>query len=161
MSNGSPEPTQTTAVAPRNVPRQTSLGNEQFEIPLEDAGAAEPAVAAEPTKRRVGGGGGGGAWDSCSGDIPGASAVMAQYNAQIRNCYERALKSNGVLQGSLNLRLRIGANGAVDGTQVGGSLGDREVFSCVRAVADRIRFPQVRGGSCAVLAVPFSFTPRS
>ncbi len=159
MSKGSSESTQTPTVAPRNVPRQTALDQQQFEIPLEDAGAAEPAIAAEPTKRRVGGGGG--AWDSCSGDIPGAGAVMVQYNVQIRNCYERALKSNGVLQGSLNLRLRIGANGAVDGTQVGGSLGDRDVFSCVRAVADRIRFPQVRGGSCAVLAVPFSFTPRS
>lgn len=139
--------------------RQTALGQNEFEIPVEDAGAPEPVAATEPTKRRVGGGGG--SWDTCTGDIPGAAAAMSQYNTQIRNCYERALKSNGLLQGSLNLRLRVSANGAVDATQVTGSLGDRDVFSCVRAVADRIRFSPVRDGSCAVLAVPFSFTPRS
>ena len=102
-----------------------------------------------------------GNWD-CTGEIDPAAIrhVFEQYNPQIRNCYERGLKNNPVLQGAMTLQISVGADGRVEGTQVGGSLRDRDVFSCVRQISSRMQFPRVRGGACAVVQVPYTFTPQ-
>ena len=103
-----------------------------------------------------------GDWE-CSGNLPAAriQAVVSENRRQVRNCYERALKRNNQLQGSLTLSLKIGRNGNVEATRVGGNLGDEEVFSCVRTLASQWRFPVPEGGACAVVRAPFSFTPQS
>jgi hypothetical protein len=102
-----------------------------------------------------------GDWE-CSGDIPAAriQAVVAENRRQVRNCYERALKRNNQLQGSLTLSMKIGRDGNVEATRVGGNLGDQEVFACVRTIASQWRFPVPAGGACAVVRAPFSFTPQ-
>ena len=61
---------------------------------------------------------------------------------------------------TVSVKICVDAGGAVDGVQVGGSLRDRDVFSCVRSIAMQMRFPRVEGGSCAVVNVPYSFSPR-
>ncbi|MCA9609862.1 MAG: AgmX/PglI C-terminal domain-containing protein [Myxococcales bacterium] len=106
-------------------------------------------------------GGGGGSW-SCAGDIDQAAAsrAVAANNLQFRNCYERRLKVNQTLSGRITLQVRVGRDGAATGVRTGGSLNDPEVASCVRAIAQRIRFPRPTGG-CAVVAVPFDFTPQN
>jgi len=100
-------------------------------------------------------------WD-CSGNIPVAAIrqVISQERRQVRNCYERRLKVNNTLQGNVNVRVRVGATGSVSAVQVGGSLHDSEVFSCVRNLADHWSFPAPSGGRCAVIAAPFNLTPR-
>jgi len=100
-------------------------------------------------------------WD-CSGNIPVAAVrtVISQERRQVRNCYERRLKVNNTLQGNVNVRVRVSANGSVSAVQVGGSLHDRDVFSCVRSLANHWSFPAPSGGRCAVIAAPFSLTPR-
>ncbi|MEM9191762.1 MAG: AgmX/PglI C-terminal domain-containing protein [Myxococcota bacterium] len=100
-------------------------------------------------------------WD-CSGDLnsSAAASVISRNRRQVRSCYERALKTNHFLTGSINLRLRIGADGSVTGTQAGGSLRDPAVFACVRQLASQWRFPAPQGGNCAVISAPFSFSPR-
>src|SRR4029079_11080862 len=102
-----------------------------------------------------------GAWD-CTGEIDSAAIrhVFEQYNPQIRNCYERGLKGNPMLQGAMTLQIKVGADGHVEGTQVSGSLRDRDVFSCVRQISGRMQFPRVSGGAGAVVQVPYSFTPQ-
>lgn len=102
-----------------------------------------------------------GDWE-CSGDVPASSiqSIIAENRRQVRNCYERALKRNNQLQGSLVLSLKLGRTGHVEGTRVGGSIGDQEVFSCVRALAERWQFPAPSGGACAVVRAPFNFTPQ-
>jgi len=60
----------------------------------------------------------------------------------------------------VNVRVRVGATGSVSAVQVGGSLHDSEVFSCVRNLADHWSFPAPSGGRCAVIAAPFNLTPR-
>jgi hypothetical protein len=104
----------------------------------------------------------GGNWD-CSGDIPVASIrqVVQDNNAQVRNCYERRLKVKNTLQGSVTVSLRVGNNGAVTATNVGGSLNDNETFTCIRSLADHWHFPAPTGGGCAVVRVPFNLTPRN
>lgn len=142
--------------------RPTALVEEDLFIPeLEpDAG---PQIDAGPRiiyrTRYVGGGGG--AWDNCGGEIDRAAAsrVLAESNLQFRNCYERQLKVNNTLEGSINLQMKVGRDGRVEGVRTGGSLRNPQVLSCIRGLAQRVRFPSPNGG-CAVVAVPLNFTPR-
>jgi hypothetical protein len=101
-------------------------------------------------------------WD-CSGDLSRESlqAVIDKNRAQVRNCYERRLKVNNTLQGDLKLKLKIASNGQVSALAVNGTLHDNEVFSCVRQVAQRWSFTPPTEGSCAVVQVPFQFSPKS
>ncbi len=144
-----------------------------------DAGIAQPAPAFEPDieipdlvpdagpqdsgpiKRRIIYVDRRDTWD-CSGNIPVAAIrrIISQERRQVRNCYERRLKVNNTLQGSVNVRVRVGARGNVSAVRVGGSLRDRQVFACVRGLANQWSFPAPTGGRCAVIAAPFSLTPR-
>lgn len=154
--------TETTVVPPDAGARaSTALVDETLDIPdevpdawveLPDAGAARA-----PTRRPIVVG----SWD-CTGDLDRSAitSTINEYRPQIQACYERRLKQNNLLQGNLQLQLRVAQSGNVDAVQVGGSLRDREVFSCVRNIAARMRFPRVTGGDCAVVSVPFAFTPR-
>jgi outer membrane biosynthesis protein TonB len=101
-------------------------------------------------------------WD-CDGDLSRTAlqAVIDNNRAQVRNCYERRLKVNNVLQGDLSLKIKVGSNGQIAAASVGGSLKDKEVFGCVRALAQRWSFPPPTGGNCAVVQVPFQFSPKS
>jgi outer membrane biosynthesis protein TonB len=134
-----------------------------IEIPPEEPDMGPGEDLGPPTKRivyRYVGGGGGGGWD-CSGEVPNARSVMAEARRQVQNCYERQLKTNNTLQGTVTLSVKVGASGAVAATQVGGTLRDNEVFACVRNVAQSLRFSAPVGGSCAVVQQPFTLSPRN
>ncbi|MGE0790729.1 MAG: AgmX/PglI C-terminal domain-containing protein [Sandaracinaceae bacterium] len=105
--------------------------------------------------------GGGGSWD-CSGTLDQASAsrALSANRLQFRNCYERRLKVNNQLEGDVTLQVRVGRDGAVTGVQTGGSLRDPQVLSCIRAIAQRIHFPNAQGG-CAVAATTLHLTPQN
>lgn len=142
------------------IERSTALVEPELVIPDPEPDAGPPIDAGPPpTKvvyRYVRGD-----WE-CSGSIPAAQArrVINENRRQVRNCYERQLKTNHTLQGTLNLQLRVGGNGEVTGARVGGSLRDPAVFSCVRNLASSWRFPVPTGGNCAVINAPFQMTPR-
>lgn len=144
------------------VERSTALVEDEFEIPeLEpDAGPQPDAGQAAAVTRIVREADR--SWDSCTGEIAAAEArrVVQEHNAQIRNCYERQLKQNPSLEGTMTLSVRVGPDGRVSGTQVGGTLRDREVFACVRSVSSHMRFPPPGGRDCALVQVPFNFSPR-
>jgi hypothetical protein len=125
--------------------------------PPPDGGPIEVVATKRPS-----GGGGQRSWDDCSGDIPAAEArrIVNEHFAQIRNCYERRLKQNPVLQGSISLAMRVAPDGHVDASQVTGSMHDREVFACVRNVASHMHFPAPGGHNCALIQVPYTFTPQ-
>ena len=136
--------------------------NIDIEIPPEEPDMGPMPDLGPPTKRivyrYVGGGGGG--WD-CSGEISDARAVMASAQRQVRNCYERQLKTNNTLQGTVVLSVKVGSNGSVQAVQVGGTLRDNEVFACVRNVAQSLRFSVPVGGACATVQQPFTLTPQN
>jgi hypothetical protein len=159
-----PPPPTTTAVAPdAGVPaRSTALVDEDLVIPEDEPDTGVPDAGAEPPATTVHHGPrppSAGEWDSCSGEL-NARPVFEEYRPQFQACYEHRLKANPMLQGQMMLQVRVAVDGHVDGVQVGGSLRDREVFTCVRNLANRMHFPRVTGGTCAVVAVPYSFTPR-
>lgn len=133
-----------------------------IEIPPEEPDMGPGEDLGPPTKRivyrYVGGGGGG--WD-CSGEVANARSVMAEARRQVQNCYERQLKTNNTLQGTVTLSVKVGASGSVAATQVGGTLRDNEVFACVRNLAQSLHFSPPVGGSCAVVQQPFTLSPRN
>lgn len=143
-----------------NLPN-TQLADIPIDLDVgEDAG---PTIVNAPTKTKIiRVGGGGGSWD-CSGEISVGEArrVAREYDAQARSCYERALRRNNMLAGTVVVNVRVGQNGAVNAVRAGGSLPDADVRACVRGIANRWRFPAPRGGSCAIVQVPFNFRPRN
>lgn len=164
-STPSAPPTAALPDAGPRIERSTALVDDLLEIAVTepDAGMpdAGPPPEAEEAVRRTPRASTG-EWD-CSGELPreAVASVVRSFDAQIRSCYERRLKANPLLSGTMSLEVKVGASGGVEGVQVGGSLRDRDVFSCVRGVATRMRFPAVSGGSCAVLRVPFEFSPEN
>lgn len=155
-----PPPPVATAPAIKAPERSTALSNNDLVLD-EPEPEPEPTPAVEPEKPRKRGPARGD-WD-CSGELPmpAISKIMRENQSQIRNCYERRLKVNNVLQGDLNLKVKVGATGSVVASGVSGTLRDNEVFSCVRAIADKWAFPAPEGGACAVVQVPFRFMPKN
>lgn len=143
-------------VTPPAVERANPMA--QQELVVEEEKVAEPQKI--PTQAKRSSRSNWGDWD-CAGDLPGAkiNQILADNRQQVRSCYERRLKVNNVLQGNLNLKLKVNSSGTVVATSVGGSLGDNDVFACVRNLAKQWAFPEPAGGECAVVQVPFKFTP--
>jgi hypothetical protein len=143
-----------------DVQRVNPMAQPDLELEQPKDAGAPPKQAEEPEKKPVRRGGPApGEWD-CSGDLPGAARVVLENSAQIRSCYERRLKMNNALQGDLKLKVKIGGNGRVVASQVTGTLHDNEVFSCVRNLAQTWTFGVPSGGNCAVISVPFQFSPK-
>lgn len=169
MMGQAPAPTAAPVLAdagPR-VDRSTALVEDSLDIPEPEPDAGPPpdaGVVAEPTPHR-----GGtprtpvGEWDRCSGEVPASAALseVRSHDRQIRTCYERRLRENPLLTGNMHLRLMIGSNGSVSAVQITGTLRDRDFQTCVRAEAMRMRFPNVSGGPCTVVEVPYTFTPEN
>ncbi len=146
---------------PKAAERSTSLANDALEIPEAaepDAGAPEKVeVAKKPPNRPVGD-----QW-ACEGDVPATDIrrILSDSQTQVRSCYERRLRNNNMLQGTVNLQVKIGTTGKVTGTRIRGTLQDAEVKSCVQSLAKNWSFPSPTGGTCAVFDAPYNFTPKN
>ncbi len=154
-----PEPPKEAPPPPQNAAPSTALEQNTVELPTEepevDAAVPEPE---KPKKKVVPAGD---PW-SCAGDIPAAEIrrVLGEEQAAVRSCYERQLRNNNMLQGDIKLQVRVGNDGKVSATRVGGNLKDADVKSCVQNVAKGWSFPAPAGGACAVFEAPFHFTPK-
>jgi outer membrane biosynthesis protein TonB len=159
-----PEPVPEAAppVVPPKAERSTALANDALEIPepaAPDAGVAvaDPQVAKKPVNRPVGD-----QW-ACEGDVPATDIrrILSDSQTQVRSCYERRLRNNNMLQGTVNLQVKIGNGGKVTATRIRGTLQDAEVKACVQSLAKNWSFPSPTGGACAVFDAPYNFTPKN
>lgn len=148
------------APPPAEAPSREQFAPE-IEIPEEDAG-----TDAEDDSQAPGGSSGrsptrASEW-VCNGRLE-ASQIRDVINGpprkQVQTCYERRLRDNNLLQGSMQVLLTIGGSGNVRAVSVEGSLNDRQVYSCVKRVARTWKFPKPEGG-CVRTAVPFQMTPK-
>ena len=133
----------------------------EIEIPEADAGEADEEEAAEPSKPRGSSQTQPEDW-VCRGNLQASqlrAVIKGQPSKQVQTCYERALKDNNLLQGSMTVLLTIGAGGNVRAVSVDGSLRDRQVYACVKRVAKTWKFPKPNDG-CVRTAVPFQMTPK-
>ncbi|RLB36432.1 MAG: hypothetical protein DRH30_14935 [Deltaproteobacteria bacterium] len=146
-------------------PAPEALTREQFavelEIPEEDAGPGEGqddtqvAKPSRPSQARPA------EWD-CRGSLPAAelrAVIKGPPSKQVQTCYERRLKDNNLLQGSMKVLITIGASGSVRAVSVSGTLNDPQVYACVKRVAKTWKFPRPQGG-CVRIEAPFQMTPK-
>ncbi len=154
-----PPPPPPPVVADAGVLERTTQFGPEIEIPDEEPDTGEPdagetEVATPMSTMRP-------ASRNCDGqlDVAAVQRVVAQERRQVRSCYERRLKVNNVLQGTVMVRMIVGQSGRVEQVAVNGSLRDNEVFQCVRQIAQGWQFPRPTGGSCAQVNAPFTLTP--
>lgn len=146
-----PEVSAPPPVQPAESPREQFA--EELEIPddVPDAGKRESTK----TRQRA-------VAPTCKGTLD-ASAIRGVIDGQPRNqvraCYERRLKENNLLQGSMSVLVTIDKLGAVSDVRTTGSLKDKHVFSCVKNVARKWKFPPPEGG-CVQTSIPFTLTPQ-
>jgi hypothetical protein len=82
---------------------------------------------------------------------------MLEKKGIIRTCYERSLKRDAQLTGTISLRLRIGSHGAVTQTAIEDStLSDPGVGECLQKEAARWKFEKGRN---VTVIYPFEFKP--
>jgi hypothetical protein len=169
--DGSSEPVPETVDSPTEEAAPREQFAAEIEIPEDealpdpeptDAAPDEPSAPDEP---RTDGSTGQSInpfdWE-CNGRINPAAVravIKGAPSKQVQTCYERGLKGNNLLQGSMQVELVIGASGAVRAVDVSGTLRDRQVYSCVKRVARTWRFPAPEGG-CVRINAPFQMTPK-
>lgn len=93
------------------------------------------------------------------GAMESPDRVIAGLASSFRACYERGLDDAPTSQGTLRLKLRIGADGGVIAS-TGSVQGDltRPVVACVRGLAAAVVYPVPKGGG-ATLEIPITFAP--
>jgi len=88
------------------------------------------------------------------------AAFIRAKQGQVKQCYERRLKQNHLLQGVLLTQIRIHPNGQVTNVSfTQDTLNDSMVRSCVAQVIRAWHFPSPEGGAVTV-STPFRFSPR-
>ncbi|MFO8071901.1 MAG: AgmX/PglI C-terminal domain-containing protein [Polyangia bacterium] len=67
--------------------------------------------------------------------------------AQVRACYERRLKINPLLEGVVNLRIRLNPKGKVGSVSVNSdTVGDPQMVGCIKKTLRGWTFPAPQGG---------------
>jgi len=133
----------------------------EIEIPEEDAGPGDDEGAAQAPETTRSSQTRPEDW-ICRGNIQASqlsAIIKGQPSKQVQTCYERALKDNNLLQGSMTVLLTIGASGSVRAVSVDGTLRDRQVYACVKRVAKTWTFPKPSDG-CVRTSVPFQMMPK-
>lgn len=146
-------------------PAPEAPAREQFapeiEIPDADAGSVAAEAAQPDRKPRQASQTHPSDW-VCNGTLQASqlsSVIRGQPSKQVQTCYERRLKDDNLLQGSMKVLLTIGATGSVRAVSVSGTLNDQQVYSCVKRVAKTWKFPKPDGG-CVRTEVPFQMMPK-
>ena len=155
-SDPEPEPVE---AAPEVEPRAQFAP--EIEIPEDDAGL-EPGEEEKPSPKPAQAAQTRPADWICNGTIPASQlsqVIRGQPSKQVQTCYERRLKDDNLLQGSMKVLLTIGASGGVRAVSVSGSLNDQQVYNCVKRVAKTWKFPKPENG-CVRTEVPFQMMPK-
>jgi len=90
-----------------------------------------------------------------------AKKVINMHTSEVRSCYEKRLKVNSVLQGTIELAITIGTTGRVRRVSFSrDTVRDPAVVDCVKRKVMKWRFPEPEGGKVQI-KTPFRFTPKS
>ena len=87
-------------------------------------------------------------------------ATIAKYLSQVRACYEQGLARNAGLSGQVTVAFEIGAQGALNSSNVArSSLGDAGVEGCITQKMMSWVFPKPLGGVNVKVSYPFLLKP--
>ncbi|MES2642899.1 MAG: AgmX/PglI C-terminal domain-containing protein [Myxococcota bacterium] len=86
--------------------------------------------------------------------------VLQRDATQLSLCYERALKTNPALAGTVVVKVVIAKDGTVFSRSTKHStLGDASVESCLHERFDSMQFPEPPGGGIVIASYPLIFAP--
>ena len=103
---------------------------------------------------------GGGCAGECRGEAPASlRSILAGRGAQARRCYERALMQNSMLQGRMQISVRISPTGSVCSANLTQNELDPGIGNCVLGIFRSSTFPAPTGG-CVDANVPLRFEPK-
>jgi len=159
---GEKQPEARPAEPERKTSRSSALASNSFVEPPAEEEPAQPAPQ-EPSTKKPGSKKQAvvkNLWD-CEGEVDQKSArqAISAHEKEVRNCYEHALRTDNLLEGVLKVGVRVEAGGKVSDVRMGGTLRDKGVQTCVKALAVQWSFSAPSGGECAVLEIPFNLTP--
>ena len=87
------------------------------------------------------------------------TTVLRQNHGGLRECYNRELRADSTLRGSVTAGWMITPAGTVQSVSTSGSITRNQGFRrCFESTLSRMRFPQPQGG-CVQYQQSFSFTP--
>lgn len=154
--NAPPPPVLPTATVTQTTPPPA------FDLPPPPPVEATDGGDEAGTKKPVAAAGGGTCGSPCQGtETPALVSALRGAAGAARGCYERALRTNSMLQGRLRVAVRVGGNGTVCSASIAeDGLHSAEVSSCVLGLFRGRPFPAPGGGSCVDATVPLSFTPQ-
>ena len=132
-------------------------------------GDAEPTP--EPKKTSAAGGGGSSSTSgtTSASTVPAYSSVTISENdvvdfvnrrkGQVRACYEKELKSDPYLAGTVSVAWTVTASGGVSGVRIlRNGTGNRDMESCIVRTIGGWSFPASHGAAVDI-EYPFRFTP--
>lgn len=88
--------------------------------------------------------------------------IVLRNLGQVSHCHEQSMAQNPQVQGRITIRFVIGANGAVNSSEVAQDATTYQVPSGAACVANAVRrwqFPSVDGGSTVTVYYPFNMYP--
>lgn len=144
----------TTRVPGESTGTLADLGRPGGGDPPIGSGSAR-AVRPPPSSGRIGVG------DPASGDVPGASGVIAGLQGAFRRCYMAGLRDDPEMKGSVRITVKIGPNGEVmSASPTPSGTVSAKVASCMAGKIAGAQFARPTGGGTATLLVPISVIPQ-
>jgi len=141
-----PLPPERPVVSTPSVSPLVTLPPVQSPTPEPDASPVEEEDPAEPGPEKRGGGGGGGGKQGTMDAAETNRFINANFS-QVRVCYERRLKVNPLLEGSLDLKIRLTPKGSVGSVSVNSdTVRDGEMLECVLRTIRGWKFPAPEDG---------------
>ena len=108
------------------------------------------------------GGKGGGAWVATGTMDPSvAKSFINARTAKVRSCYEKELKINTILQGTVTTAISINMDGSVSNVKfLTDNIHSKPLNECIRKEISSWTFPKPQGGRVEV-QFPFRFEPKN
>lgn len=158
-----PEEPQRLAPVYQSVSAVRPKEDPMFDIPpppdLDASTSSEASTA--PVSKKAGAAGADLCAVACQGTNTPQLEAAVRAAANSRACYERALRSNAMIQGRVKVALRIAANGAVCSAGIAeDSLHSPEVTNCLLGLVRSRPYPPPGGNSCVDLFIPVTFVPQ-
>lgn len=91
-------------------------------------------------------------------DASTVESVVRRYSGLLRACYERSLRADPSLAGTMRLEASISAAGTVESPRASG-LGDADLASCMSRALGRAAFPPSSGTTSATVSVVCAAAP--
>jgi len=116
---------------------------------------------ASTAKHPTGKGGGGGLAVTGTINAAAAKSYIRSRSAMVRACYEKELKVNNLLQGSIKTDIIVNLDGTVASVKfISDSVRSPAMNQCIKKEIDSWVFPKPEGGRAEV-QFPFKFEPKN